>query len=198
MNKYKTHIIGLVLLALSVSLGAQTNLFTLAYSTGAPLGKTGEFIENYSWRGFAIENRYFVERDLSIGFYLGWNVFNQSEDDITVEFENSVLYGNQYKYINTFPILVNMHYHFLREEVVRPYVGTGLGLYSLNQRTEMGLYEDTVKTWLFGFQPEAGIWIDVVSGVNFIFGAKYNYAFGTKKADPLSFLNINAGLTFVY
>ena len=189
----------LLILTLSISLtNAQTSIFTIAYSTGSLLGETADYIGDYSWRGISIEERYFVERDMSVGFYLGWNVFNKTLVNYTQPFDNAVLYGNQYRYINAWPILVNAHYHFLREEVIRPYIGGGVGVYSVNRRTEMGLYASSVKTWQFGFQPEAGIWIDMADGLNLMLAAKYNYALKTSKGDALSFININFGLSFVY
>lgn len=200
MNRIKIFLSLLFLIATLSLTNAQISIFTVAYSTSAPLGITKDYIEDYSWRGFALEERYFVERDMSIGFYLGWNVFSKKLVDHEENFGDGegVLYGTQYRYINSFPILANMHYHFLRDKVVRPYVGAGAGPYIVNQRTEMGLYSSTQKRWQFGLQPEVGLWIDLAAGTNLMFGAKYNYAFKTKKGDALSYLNINAGISFVY
>ena len=198
MNTKKIYLVTILLAGIFFSAMAQTSLFTIGYSTAMPLGKTGDYIGKYSWRGISIEQRYFIERDLSVGFYIGWNVFNEKLLNHTQEFDNGVLYGNQYRYINTWPILAMVHYHFSYESYVRPYVGGGLGLYSVNKQTEMGLYYTQTKSWQFGLQPEVGLWFDVAPGVNLMLAAKYNYAFKNKKGDALSFLNINAGITFVY
>lgn len=198
MTRVKIYLIALLLTGSFAYAFAQSSLFTISYSTGTALGKTGDYIDNYSWRGMSIEGRYFIEKDLSLGFYAAWNVFHKSLVNYEQEFENGVLYGNQYRYINAYPILMMAHYHFLPNAVVRPYIGAGLGVYSMNRRTDMGLYYSETKSWHFGFQPEAGLWFDVAPYVNLMIAAKYNYAVKTKKSDAYSFLNINIGMTFVY
>lgn len=198
MKRVKIYLSLLLLTGTIVYTSAQSSLFTISYSTGAPLGKTGDYIENYSWRGISVEGRYFIEKDLSLGFYVGWNVFHQRLLNYEQQFENGVLYGNQYRYINAYPILMVAHYHLLPDASVRPYVGAGLGVYSMNRRTEMGLYYSETKSWHFGIQPEAGLWFDVAPYVNLMIGAKYNYAVKAQKADAYSFLNVNIGMTFVY
>ena len=198
MNKRKIFLTAILLVGIMFTSLAQTSLFTISYSTAMPLGKTHDYIEKYSWRGVSIEQRYFIERDLSVGFYIGWNVLHQKLVNYEEDFGNGVLYGTQYRYINTWPILAVVHYHFLYESAVRPYVGAGLGMYSVNKQTEMGLYYSQTKSWQFGVQPEVGLWFDVAAGVNILVAAKYNYAFKSQKGDPLSFLNVNVGLSFVY
>jgi len=198
MKRIKIYCTIAILTLTTTLVSAQYSLFTLSYSTGMTLGKTADYIDNYSWRGMGIEGRYFIEKDLSLGFYVAWNVFNQSLINYNQEFENGVLYGNQYRYINAYPILMMAHYHFLPNSAVRPYLGAGLGVYSMNRRTEMGLYYSETKSWHFGVQPEAGLWFDVAPYVNLIIAAKYNYAVKTNKSDAYSFLNFNIGMTFVY
>jgi hypothetical protein len=198
MNRVKIFLSALFLVGILAYSTAQSSLFTISYSTGTPLGNTGDYIENYSWRGMSIEGRYFIERDLSLGFYIAWNVFHQRLLDYEERFENGVLYGNQYRYINAYPILLVAHYHLLPESSVRPYIGAGLGLYSMNRRTDMGLYYSETKSWHFGLAPEAGLWFDVAPYLNLMIGAKYNYAVKAQKADAYSFLNVNVGMTFVY
>ena len=198
MNRFKIFFTILALAATFAYASAQSSLFTIAYSTAAPLGKTGDYIGNYSWRGMSVEGRYFIQTNLSLGFYTAWNVFNETLSDHEQNFENGVLYGKQYRYINAYPILMMGHYHFLPNSAVRPYLGAGLGVYSMNRRTEMGLYYSETKSWHFGVQPEAGLWFDVAPYVNLMIAAKYNYAVKTNKSDAYSFLNINIGMTFVY
>lgn len=198
MNRFKIYFTIIVIAVTFAYATAQSSLFTIAYSTGTTLGKTNDYINNYSWRGMSIEGRYFIQSDLSLGFYAAWNVFNQSLTDHEQDFENGVLYGNQYRYINAYPILMVGHYHFLPNSAVRPYLGAGIGTYSMNRRTEMGLYYSETKSWHFGVQPEAGLWFDVAPYVNLMVAAKYNYAVKTNKSDAYSFLNINIGMTFVY
>ncbi len=198
MNRFKIYFTIIVLAVTLTYTAAQSSLFTIAYSTAAPLGSTGDYISNYSWRGMSIEGRYFIQTNMSLGFYTAWNVFNQSLTDHEQDFGNGFLYGKQYRYINAYPILMVGHYHFLPNSAVRPYLGAGIGTYSMNRRTEMGLYYSETKSWHFGVQPEAGLWFDVAPYVNLMIAAKYNYAVKTNKSDAYSFLNINIGMTFVY
>ena len=111
MNKRKIYLTAILLLGIVFTSLAQTSLFTISYSNALPLGKTSDYIEKYSWRGISIEQRYFIERDLSVGFYIGWNVLNQKLVNYEEDFGNGVLYGTQYRYINTWPILAVVHYH---------------------------------------------------------------------------------------
>lgn len=198
MNKIKIYLTLILLTGVMFTTLAQTSLFTISYSTAMPLGETNDYISKYSWRGISIDMRYFVERDLSVGFYVGWNVLYEKLEDYTQVFDDAALYGKQFRYINTWPILGIVHYHFMYESVIRPYVGLGVGGYSINKQTEMGLYYTQTKTFQFGFQPEFGLWIDAAPGVNLMLAAKYNYAVKTNKGDAMSYLNFNVGLSFVY
>ena len=175
-------------------LSAQNYYFNMNYSTAAPLGETGDYIDNFSWRGMNIEGQWSITPNISAGYNIGWNVFNQK---ITGEFKDGTrtLSGTQLRYLNAFPILVEGRYHIgdTYDSAVTPYFGVGVGTIYAMKRTEMGIFVSETKKWQFALAPAAGVLIPVGFSSMINIGVKYNYAFKSGDMMDNSFININIG-----
>ena len=177
---------------------AQQNFyFTFNYSPSLPMGDTKDYIDQFSWRGVSIEGHWEGFNNLSIGYYFGWNIFNQK---LTGDFVDGTrtLSGTQLRYVNAFPLFLEGRYHLGAQDAVRPYLGVGAGVVRTRQRTEMGIFASNTNTWQFGFAPSAGVLIPVGYSSAINVGAKYNYALKNSKTDfNHSYLSINVGISWM-
>jgi len=167
------------------------------YSIGIPMGSTGDYISNPSFRGFSFEFGRFMTDDLSVGFLVSWQVFNESFEKQTYTFDNLMLTGKRYNYINAFPLMAAGRYHFLPGAVARPYAGAGMGAYIINKTTDFGLYRDQNKNWHFGLYPEVGVLVQMGQEAFFNLNARLNQAFKSG-GDSHTWIGIQAGVSFIY
>jgi opacity protein-like surface antigen len=200
MKKYiKIAILALVVLTATEGFG-QKSFFAMTYSTTMPLGKTKDFISNYSWRGFALEGRAMVTPNIAMGGYAAWNVmYNKFSGTFVSERNgNEVSYtGTQQRYYNSFPIMVTGFYQFMNNRKVIPYLGTGIGVFRNEERVDIGVWSISSNGWQFGFQPEVGVMLGNGGDTNLLISLKYNYGLKTKDMAAYSGLNINIGLAFM-
>ncbi len=187
----------LMMLALDANSQMVDYYSSVNYSMGIPLGSTADYISNPSFRGFSFEFGRFLSDDLSIGFMVAWNVFNESFDTDTYELENIRLTGKRYNYINAFPIMASGRYHLRPGAALRPYVGAGMGAYIINKKTDFGLYSEENKNWHFGLYPELGFIAQMSNELFFNIGAKLNQAFKSG-GDSHTWISIQAGVSFIY
>lgn len=181
----KLFIIAICLFGLSPLLKAQ--LLNLNYQISLPLGQTKNYTDKASFRGFDIEYHHFINEQFSLGLAVGWDVYYQNKDNYTGDFRfhgNDGIYtitGNQYRYINTVPILAIGRYYFTdNTTTVRPYAGIGVGTSWTEKRLEVGQFSSTISRWQFSFAPEVGMYIPVTD--QFAFNAGVRYTYGTKAA----------------
>jgi outer membrane protein len=161
---------------------------------------SNDFINSMSWRGVSIENRWAVKPKITAGFLIGWQVFAQRFDNYTLEFDNgnSALTGNQFRTINTFPIQGNVHYTFLDNSAILPWVGMGIGTAYSNQVMQVGFYEDRRNIMSFSLTPQAGIDIPIDRVSSISFSTRYNLFLHSNQAFNYSFLVFSVGLKQSY
>lgn len=196
----------LLVLALAIPAAAQDSLTNITYQIGAPLGDTKDFIDKTSFRGVGFEIRSFVgDGNLSVGGGIAWNVFDSGavSDTISIRTDaiNGDITGTQFRYINSVPIMGQIFYHLGDPGATHAYVGTGVGLYYIEQRFEIGLLATEVNNWHFGLAPEAGVMIPISDSARFNLAARYNYAFesgtdlsGDKRG--YDYFTFNIGIAF--
>ena len=191
----------LVLVTAFSSLYAQRGgIAGFTYCTSQTMGETKEWIQEYSWRGFAVQYNYFSSYKTSLGFEAGWNVFGQRVDEVAT-LSSGAISGTQIREFSVIPLLVTGNYYFksLREEI-SPYISIGLGAYYISDRLSAGVFSLQKNNWHFGVAPELGFYIP--AGRGFVkLALKYNRAapagestVGGKRG--YSFLGINIGLVF--
>jgi hypothetical protein len=197
----------IVLIAFSGSLLAQhRSLIGITYSVSLATGKTNDFINDVGYVGFYFDAKKSFGRNTWGGLSFGWNVMAEETNEM-VHIENEEigadLSGNQGRYINSFPILANFSYAFRgsgRSSFV-PYIGLNAGIYIINQRFNIGVYQFDNNNTHFGGAPELGF-IMKSGSVNVLFYTRYNYAFdsgtrldGDEKNDH-SYLQFNLGIAY--
>jgi len=202
--KFKIFILAILFLSISVS--AQSFLGAISYSTALGMGNTSDYIGNYSYKGFQFEGRTFTNRNFTFGGTFGWNIFDtKSSDLIHLEGDDksSDISGTQARYINSFPLMLNGHYYFMkRRDPVRPFIGLNIGMYYITQRFQLGIFQKEINNWHFGFAPEVGLLIPVGS-ISIMANAKYNYALSAGKPlgggtdNSQTYMSFNIGIVFV-
>ena len=178
---------------------AQDWWFGFTWGASLPVSDTKDFADKSpSWRNFGIEGRKSLGDHTSLGFALGWNVFNETSFE-TTELDNTQISGTQFRYINAFPLLITGHY-YIGERLdyksgIRGFVGAGVGAYVAENRVDIGFSSFKNTTWHFGVAPEAGVAYKFGSPFAMFLSAKYNL---TTKADDrsLSYWNFNVGMVW--
>jgi outer membrane protein len=203
----KKSILLLATLVLGIGAGqivrAQSNLTAITYEISFPLSDTKDLVGKTSFIGFAIDARRFVQPNVTVGLSAALHVFDEKVDDELISLDgvfdgerNIDLWGTQYRYINSWPLMGTVHYYLgNRRSTVRPYVGTGVGFYAARRRLDIGLNTLAETKWQFGFAPEVGFLYDM-GELNFIVKGSYNYGLKTGDVSALSYLKVGVGLAW--
>jgi len=165
----------------------------MSYNMGLPQGEMKSQIDNNSYLGFGIEGRQFIHADISYGISFNWNKFQSG--NIRPALPGTPAEIEERK-IDSFPLLLNIHYYLSAEHhSYRPCFGLNAGTYFINNRviTPVGLRQQ--KNWHFGFAPELGVIIRLVSDLHLLIMGRYNYALGSGGSYDYEYLGIH--LTFV-
>jgi len=150
--------------------GYGQQLFGMSYNMGFPQGDMKSKMNNNSYLGFGIEGRQYIHPDISFGISFNWNKFQSSESIIGLP-------GIEERKIDSFPLLLNLHYYFFEEhDELRPYFGLNAGTYFINNRLLSSAGPRQDKNWHFGFAPELGIMMRLMSDLNMLIMIRYNYA----------------------
>ena len=180
----------------SVGAQAQDYFWALTWDATLPVGETSEFIDDWSGRGIGIDNRWIYNETYSFGFYFAWHTMYEKKHLQEEKIGNTTLIGNQFRYINSFPIVLNAHYYFNPYDKISIYAGAGAGLYWLEARKEVGLIAVVDKGWRFGFYPEIGMHYKVNRTTKLLIAAKYHYVTGKDSGPEYTYLNVNLGMSW--
>ncbi len=194
-----------LLLIFTLSGHSQKLITGLSYSMGFGIGQTSDYVGRPSWSGLTLEVHQMLKPNVSVGFLTGWNIFSEKTNDI-IHLASTDISGEQARYINAFPILVNASYYIKSSKNAKfvPFIRAHAGTYYMMQRFDIGVYTVNNYNWHFGVAPEIGCMISTGSSNKYsiLINAKYNYAFdsgtrlsGNEKND-YSFFTLNIGLTF--
>jgi len=178
---------------------AREDWFLLTYDLSIPVGDTADFISDIGWRGVSIEGRSFVTDNFNTGFLLGWHNLYQQYSDATTQVDNVTISGTQIRYIDFFPILLGINYHFFdRSYRIRPYVGAKGGVYWVKQRVEIGFVDVIInKNWHLGVAPEAGF--TFLTGSTDIYGfVAGDFTYILSREDSIDYTYCGVSLGFVY
>lgn len=199
--KKRHYILAFTFLILFVGLSkGQVRYTNIHYTIGVPTGETKDFISETSFRGFGIEFGKYVKEDISASILVGWNTFYEALPKATYPIDNGEVRGQQYRYLNSMPILVNGQWHLDVSEKIKlsSHLGMGVGTYYNKQRTDMGIYSVSSSSWQFGFAPQAGFSIPVSGATLLNLGVVYNYALKTSNIGAQQWLAVNIGFGFDY
>ncbi len=194
----------ILILIITASVSAQS-LGNMTYNMSFPTGNLSDFIDKTSFKGFGIEGRWFQSRNLSLGLSFAWTVFDQRVSDpiqIVQDGVSATVSGTQIRVVNSLPILATAHYYVgKRRDKFRFYFGTGVGMYYIKQRLEIGLVAFESDNWHFGVAPEVGVIINFSREFTMIVNTKYNYAFSAGEAlgggdNQIDYWGINIGFVW--
>ncbi|RIW15176.1 OmpW family protein [Algoriphagus lacus] len=191
-------IISAFLVMVLASVANAQSLTTTSYSMGLATGDMGDYTSNFSGRGFTLDYRKMVQPNLGVGFYTGWNVFYDERPYDTYTIDNRTVSGKQYRYVNSFPIMVATDYFIKPGEDFNPYVGLGVGTIYTERATDMGIYRFTQDAWSFAFTPQVGFLYSLSRYAGINFSAKYNLGLAAGDFESTqSYVSFNIGYVFM-
>jgi hypothetical protein len=170
---------------------AQNALAVFTYSMGLPTGELADYADEFSYRGFSFDYRFFPRDRVSVGFGLGWQNFSELESGTFNQGTISVT-GTQIRYATGYPFMGTGYLYTGEPGGFRLYGGLQAGLYYITKRFDFGIYSFYEDFFQFGLIPEAGILIPV-SRVYIIANVRYHYAFATADANAYSHVSFNIG-----
>ena len=189
-------------LALTVALSAESKaqegqwFWGMEYMVGLGTSDTKDFVGGgLSFRNFGIEGRYVASPNMSVSLYFGWNVFFDETTDV-IRMGDLDVSGEQFRYINSFPIMATGHYYFGLPGGFRPYVGVGVGTYYVENRLDIGLSSIVIDGWHFGVAPEIGVVIPVDWHVRSFLNVRYNWMTKTNDIQP-SYFTFGVGFAWM-
>ena len=169
------------------------------YEVSLPTGDAKKFTDATSFRGFGLDFRKAIQPGTTVGLFFGWNVFHERTSE-TIPLQIGALTGVQDRYINSFPMMLNVHRYFGQEGSARPYAGLNAGGFIVTQRLDIGLSSLQRDGWEWGLAPEVGVIIPLNYTTKFMINGKYNYAFtGESIANndfKLAYWGLNAGFVW--
>jgi opacity protein-like surface antigen len=176
---------------------AQGGYFTITHATAVPFGNAHDFIDDISFRGYALGYHYFLTPEISVGIDGGFNSFYQRRDYDTYTEGTVSISGIQYRYLNTLPIHLTGRYLFLPNQRLRPFVGLGLGTVYATRRVDMGLFSTRNSDWMISIKPEAGIKYLINNRFALSLSARYYHTFDTNDLNAQPFGTVNLGLVIL-
>ncbi|HKU62566.1 MAG TPA: outer membrane beta-barrel protein [Gemmatimonadales bacterium] len=169
--------------------------WAVTYAPSIPLSNTKDFADNTSWRGINVEYKKAIKENVTAGLSFGWHVFDDRTDEVLSGFGLDIS-GDQFRYVNSFPLLANISYFLGKTGGVRPFIGADVGVYIMEHRLDIGLYSLHETNTHFGFGPEAGIAIPVRPNMSMLLTGRYNYALSAGSVDDQQYINFGVGFAW--
>jgi len=174
--------------------------FSLNFTPSFPIGTLKENIDASSYRGFMVEGKKFVTKNVSVGASLSWLGFFELKDRATYNFGDGAITANIANYYYNFPILLNTSYYFFPEYWIKPYTGINAGTVYSKLEKNVGTISIIDQTWQFHVAPEVGIFIpfgkDAEAGLQI--AGKYNYITYQKFGyNGIQYFQVSVGLAWL-
>jgi opacity protein-like surface antigen len=171
--------------------------YALSYQPAVPLSNTQDFTNNFGWRGVGFDWRTQVKPNLGLGLSFGWQVFDEQTDEVVSAFGVDIS-GDQFRYVNSWPMLANATYYFGTAGGVRPFLGANVGAYIMQHRLDIGLYTIEETNVHFGFAPEAGVAIPLNPTLSALLNGRFNYALSAGSVEDQSYVSFGLGLAWIH
>lgn len=199
----KLYIAVLLLLGVVFTSSAQDSYWSANWDISMPVGSTGDYITNVNFRGFSMEGRFFVKKNITLGGFLGWNTLYDKVSDLPpreIEIDGGMghISGTQLHYLNIVPVLATTHYYFDTKGDAKISIGTGIGGVYVEQRTDLGLKSYYSDSFAFAVQPELGVFLPMGyggGGVNL--AVRYLYGTSAGELESLSTVSFAIGFGFM-
>ena len=183
-------------LALLISNGAQAQqwFWGMSYGMTVPTSETKDFTSGTSWRNWGVDVLARVRPNTALGVSFGWNVFDEITTTVS-SLDNVDVGGTQFRWINSFPMLVTARQFMGPPGGIRPFVGVGVGTQLVKQRVDVGQWRFSDDTWHFAVAPEIGVVFPFGYDAKWFLNAKYNFA--AKASDRKhSYFGFNIGVAW--
>jgi outer membrane protein W len=175
MNAIRRFIGGVVVLcALGAGPVQGQSWYALTYQPAQPLSNTQDFTNNFGWRGIG-----------------------EQTDEVVSAFGVDIS-GDQFRYVNSWPMLANATYFFGNQGGLRPFLGANVGAYVMQHRMDVGLYTIEETNVHFGFGPEAGVAIPVRPDLAAVLNTRLNYALAAGSVEDQSYLSFGIGVAWTH
>lgn len=184
-------------LAIPGIMKAQGGYTAFQYVMSFGAGDLGDYINKASFRGAVFEYQKGINTNISAGMELGWIVFYEKREYDTYTEGTTSLSGTQYRYTNTYPMLVTFEYNLKPDEMFKPFVNLGLGTMYTRRDTDMGVWTLKEDAWHFALKPEIGALVEINPDLAFKLAAKYYIGFKSGDLETQSYFSISAGLAFL-
>jgi len=171
--------------------------YALTYQPAQPLSNTQDFTNTFAWRGIGLDYRAQVKPNFALGLSFAWQVFDEQTDEVVSAFGVD-LSGDQFRYVNSFPMLANATYYFGSPGRLRPFLGANVGAYVMQHRLDVGLYTIEETNVHFGFGPEAGLAIPIRPALAAVLNTRFNYALSAGSVDDQSYVSFGLGLAWTH
>jgi hypothetical protein len=129
------------------------------YAIAAPIGSVRDYVRDVSFRGVQLDLRYWVHPAVSIGFGVGWQLFDQKKDRATYPIESGAITATLYRSVELVPLLATVHVYPGAYGPVKPFAGIGVGPSNAHFQTLAADLAWSKSAWFFTLQPEAGVLI---------------------------------------
>ena len=170
----------------SEGLRQSQTIWALNWEVAGPIGDFKNYVSDWSLRGFSLEGRYLVTKNISVGGSFSFNRWEQTYNQISVPIQltglNGIATGPVYRYADMFALRALVHYYLGQlGDRFQPYLGAGIGGvwdYSYQQIADLSY---TQNNFNFIVSPEIGVIITLMTGstslgINFAFRYTYTTA----------------------
>ena len=192
----KTRALLAIPLALLLSSGAQAQQWfgAISYGMSTPVSDTKDFTRGTSWRNLGVDLVAVVQANTTVGVSFGWNVFNEVTGTVS-SVDGVEISGTQFRYINSFPILVTIRQFTGTQGGTRPFFGLGVGTQLVKHRVDVGQWRISEDTWHSALAPEISVVLPLQSDAKWFISGRYNYA--VKSSDRThSYFGFNIGIAW--
>ncbi len=197
-----------ILLFSLVSLGASAQnvkqYYSLSWAFAFPVGDMHNFVSRPGWVGGAFDGQVYFTDNLSFGFNIMWNNYQQTKDRATTVIQPGlVVTANSYRYAHAIPVKVGAYYNFLPDYSIQPYAGLGMGVNYTSEHVVVQDVDVYNTNWGFLLSPEVGAYFMMGPDKNWGFklGCAYNFStnsfnFFNTDYKLIQNLMLTAGVTF--
>ena len=176
--------------------------FGFAYETSLASGNTANFAGGLSWRGASFGGRNMVKENVSVGFWTAWHVMDETGVE-TIDFDEegfdlgATVTGDFFRYVNSFPIMMNAHWYSGLPGNTRIAAGLNAGVYYIERRAEVGIFAVTRDNWHFGLAPELSVITPMGWRARGFVGARYNWAASSGGSGSITYFNFFVGVAWM-
>ena len=183
-----------------------SSYYTFSWNTTFTMGDFDKWVGNASPAGFDLGGRYFIKGGVAAGFNLGWQRVSQAYGYQTFYgADGSAITATNYRFTWMVPFQAAVAYHFMRDKMVSPYLGLGIGGDYMEHHLLVQEYDLYRTRWDFSLTPEVGALMKF--GYFSQWGAlvAFNYKWTTNKIEiyndrvskNLQMLNLKVGLVMM-